>query len=310
MTPFANLLQVAVVLSIASVVLGAFGRWHFLPDLLCHFRFQATATLIVAGTMLWLLKRTRWSIASLFFGGILLFSLADYIVPATNSGPADYRLLTMNVLTSNPEKQRVTDYIVAEDPDFILLQEINESWVTHLDERLGGTWPYSKTIPRDDNFGIGIYSKLPWSQIDVVQYANEITTPTISSSFDLPGGKKLRVVVTHPVPPIGGDYWRSRNEHFVAIASDVVSGISERTIVAGDLNCTPWSWHFRELVRRSRLRNSAKGFGPSISWSPTSLTVFGLPIDHVLVGEAITIRDRVVGPHLGSDHRPIIVDFD
>ena len=82
-----------------------------------------------------------------------------------------------------------------------------------------------------------------------------------------------------------------------------------RTIVAGDLNCTPWSPNFVDLLKSSNLINSGLGHGLAISWTPIPITALGLPIDHVLVGDGIQVADRKVGPHVGSDHRPVIVDF-
>ncbi len=309
MTRLANLLEILSFLSIAGVVIGFFGRWHFFPDLFCHFRIQATGTLIIAGALLWPLKRKRWSIASLLFGFTLFASLVPFIWPTSPQGKHTHRLMTMNVLTGNPRKELVTEYIRDQDPDFILLQEIDQTWVDVLDENLLDDWPYSKTFPRNDNFGIGIYSKVPWLQCDVLQFPVKIATPSIAAEFQLPSGKALRIVVTHAIPPMNKTKWQSRNELFDYLARDVRSGNAARTLVAGDLNCTPWSWHFRRLLEQSELKNSAKGHGVSTSWLPVPLAAFGLPIDHVLVGEHVAVVCRTVGPYLASDHRPVIMDF-
>lgn len=306
----AKLLQVIVLLSMAGVIVGFFGRWHFRADLACHFRVQATAALLIAGLILWPLKRRRWSMASLLFGGMLAGSLVPFLWPNSIVGPGSYRLLTLNVLTSNPHPDRVIEYIVEQDPDFILLQETNLEWVKTLDKALAESWPYSKTVPRSDNFGIVIYSKIAWSSCNVVEYAAEIPTPSLSALIELPNGQPLRLIATHSLPPMSLPYWQARNSLFAELASDVQSVAADRTIVAGDLNCTPWSYWFRKLLRESGLHNSALGQGLGISWLPIPMTACGLPIDHVLVGSGIRVSHRQVGPSVGSDHRPIIVDFD
>ena len=38
----------------------------------------------------------------------------------------------LNVLVSNQEKQKVVDYLLKEDPDFIFLYETNGEWISFL----------------------------------------------------------------------------------------------------------------------------------------------------------------------------------
>ncbi len=71
---------------------------------------------------------------------------------------------------------------------------------------------------------------------------------------------------------------------------------------------TPWSPHFRRLLRDSELRDVARGRGLSPTWYPTPLPL-GIPIDHVLVSDEIGVAQREVGPDLGSDHRAVRVEL-
>ena len=79
-------------------------------------------------------------------------------------------------------------------------------------------------------------------------------------------------------------------------------------MVVGDLNCTPWSPHFRRLLRDAGLRDVARGRGLEPTWYPTSLPL-GIPIDHVLVSDEIGVANRELGSDLGSDHRPVRVEI-
>ena len=76
----------------------------------------------------------------------------------------------------------------------------------------------------------------------------------------------------------------------------------------GDLNVSPWSAEFRQLLKDSQLRDSTKGFGLQPTW-PTHVRLMQIPIDHLLYSSDIKIIDRRVGPNIGSDHYPLIVDL-
>jgi endonuclease/exonuclease/phosphatase (EEP) superfamily protein YafD len=78
--------------------------------------------------------------------------------------------------------------------------------------------------------------------------------------------------------------------------------------VLGDLNVSPWSWHFRRLVRESGLRDSMRGWGVQPSW-PTFNPLLRIPLDHALHSPGIRIADRQTGRRVGSDHYPLVIDF-
>jgi endonuclease/exonuclease/phosphatase family metal-dependent hydrolase len=46
-----------------------------------------------------------------------------------------------------------------------------------------------------------------------------------------------------------------------------------------------------------------------LQWSwPVGLWPLALPIDHCLVSEKVEVVDRWMGPDVGSDHYPLVVD--
>ena len=249
----ANLLEVAAFLSIAAMLIGCFGRWHFLPDLFSHFRIQSAAALFLAAIGLFFLKRRRWSLVSGVACVVLLATLVRFFLPVAHSGEADFRLMVMNVLTDNDRKEAVAGYIKKTNPDFIVLVETDAAWVAAMDGALLSRWPHRKAEPRSDNFGLVMYSKLPWESCEVIQYPGPMRTPALSATFSLPDGERLRLIGAHPVPPMNDLLWRSRNALFEQLAADVTAAGAARTIAVGDLNCTPWSYWFKRLQTKSGL---------------------------------------------------------
>jgi endonuclease/exonuclease/phosphatase (EEP) superfamily protein YafD len=100
---------------------------------------------------------------------------------------------------------------------------------------------------------------------------------------------------------------RIRNRQLTRVAA-IANATSGPLVVAGDFNVTPWSPHFRRVLATSGLRDCALGQGLGASW-PAPATWLGIRIDHCLASAHWRVLDARVGPHLGSDHRPIIVEL-
>jgi endonuclease/exonuclease/phosphatase (EEP) superfamily protein YafD len=99
---------------------------------------------------------------------------------------------------------------------------------------------------------------------------------------------------------------RLRNGQLRAIAARAKKS-NAPVIVLGDLNFTPWSPYFRELLRDGGLRNTSQGHGLHASW-PALLPMGRIPLDHCLVSPEIRVSNKQVGPYIGSDHLPVMVE--
>ena len=73
-------------------------------------------------------------------------------------------------------------------------------------------------------------------------------------------------------------------------------------------SATRWCGAFAQMQAAAGLRDSSDGMGYQGTW-PTMLPCFlRIPIDQVLVGGGIGVRDRRVGMDIGSDHLPVLAD--
>ena len=79
-------------------------------------------------------------------------------------------------------------------------------------------------------------------------------------------------------------------------------------VLLGDLNCTVWSPYFGRLVRDSGLKDSSRGWGVQPSW-PAGNWLLRIPIDHCLHSPEVRVVRRGIGPDVGSDHFPVIVEM-
>jgi len=121
------------------------------------------------------------------------------------------------------------------------------------------------------------------------------------------GRKRMAFLGTHPLPPANRDYAHHRNNQLEQIPASL-EHIRDPVLLMGDLNTTPWSYVFKDLLRRTGLHNSLIGRGIQPSW-PAPYPPLLIPLDHVLTSRDIIIHNRFTGPATGSDHYPVIVDF-
>ncbi|MDD5708245.1 MAG: endonuclease/exonuclease/phosphatase family protein [Kiritimatiellae bacterium] len=301
-----GLLTAAGIVASAGTLLGFAGRFSWFLDLFSHFRVQYLLGLIVLTIVLFIGHHRKTAYAFLIFAGINLVTILPLYFSGANmpeeASPA-LRAMLINVNTRFGDPNRVRAAVLAADPDILVLEEISSLWMKNL-EWLTHSHPHSLAKPRGDNFGIGLYSKLPIVEAKVVSIG-DAEVPSILATISTPHAN-LRVIATHPLPPGGRDYSRWRNEQLERLPDYVRSHLP--VLLLGDLNVTPWNYHFRRLLARSGLRDSAKGYGVQPTW-PSNIPLLRIPIDHCLHSEDVIIVDRKVGGNVSSDHYPLIVDF-
>jgi endonuclease/exonuclease/phosphatase (EEP) superfamily protein YafD len=152
---------------------------------------------------------------------------------------------------------------------------------------------------------IALYSRLPLSRAKIV-YIGAAGVPSVIAEVEV-AGERATVISTHPLPPAGSSYSRWRNDQLEKIP-EFVGNATSPVLLLGDLNVTPWSHHFRRLLKRTGLRDASQGRGVQPTW-PTHNRLLRIPIDHCLHSPEIVVVQKEIGPHVGSDHFPVIVDF-
>jgi endonuclease/exonuclease/phosphatase (EEP) superfamily protein YafD len=181
---------------------------------------------------------------------------------------------------------------------------VNAGWLKAMEE-VHPDYPYRKSESREDNFGIVLYSKVPFTRSETL-YLGRAAMPSVTAEIDVEG-RKLTIVGTHTLPPIDDVFTDLRNDQLEALA-EYLATVSGPKILMGDLNTSPWSYYFGKFLSGSNLEDSFRGRGVRPTW-PTHGFLMRIPIDFFLVSEEIVIRDANVGTHIGSDHFPVIVDF-
>lgn len=295
----ARFFQALALLAVVGFVFGLLGRLNWNFDLFSHFRMQYAVILLACGVALVTLRQWRSGAASLV-AGLTLAVLAIFPFPRnppSAAGARTLKLVSFNVNTANPGKQEVLRFLEKEDADLVFLMEVNNAWVASL-KPLEARYPHRLAAPRSDNFGAAVYSKHPLSG-GGIRYFGEYDLPWVA--LELPD-LGMHIAAVHPLPP-GETNTLDRNRMLLEVASQLKD--KPGAMLCGDLNLTPYSPWFREVLARGGLRNPAPPYSPT--WMRHSL--FAIPIDHVLLGPGLTLVSRRIEPPLGSDHNAVVVEI-
>ncbi len=303
--------RLRLLIALLGLVLGTsfLGPWWWFGDLLAEFRLQF---LIVAGLLtLGAAILRAWPELGLALGIALLDLVGSRPAgPAPARAAADapgLRLVQFNALKGSAADGPFRDWIAQVEPDLLFVQEVDAARVEALADV-----PGFRTLAadyREDNFGLVVLVRHELAEQVEVKVRRIQGLPSLEVGLRH-GDLELRILSTHTLPPAGRAMAEARNRHLAEAGAwaEAVRARGEVPIIIGDLNATPWAHAFRTLVREHELVDSRRGHGIQSSW-PAPLGPVGIPIDHCLHDARLVSVRREVGPHLGSDHRPIVVDL-
>lgn len=300
---WSGLLKAAAAVTLLFSVVTVVDTGLYAVELLAHFRLQYFIAALALLAAFILQRVPLYSIAML---GAAVIN-GGYLVPwyqgeqAAGEGTS-LKLLYANVLSSNDDVGRLLAVIEKEAPDMIVLLEFSTGWQAAA-ANLRSTYPISYLQPRDDNYGIALFSRRPLTSVHHVDSPPR-GHPTIVARFAF-DGQPLTLIATHASIPVGADNFAARNEQLESVA-ELVRHTAGPVVILGDLNASLWDRHYRAFEAATALRNARLGFGLMPTW-PTFLPFAMIPIDHVLLSSDLDVVELRRGPRIGSDHLPLIV---
>ncbi|HLF42492.1 MAG TPA: endonuclease/exonuclease/phosphatase family protein [Acidimicrobiia bacterium] len=299
----------AAVIAVASLASFA-GRWVWWLDVLANFRAQYFVVLALLGGIVML---SRWRRTGMVILGVSLINLV-FVAPLYfgSPGESDPRaphlvVMSFNLFSSNESYNEVIEYIEAIDADLVFLHEASRPWEVALD---AAALDYEIIRGRSDNLIFGTLV-LARDEVQAVSHGFAEAQPRAVALDYQPDGWPVPVEVlsTHTLAPTTEERASLRDAQ-LAFAADWAAEQEGAFFVVGDLNATPWSWPFRNLVSKGGLRNSQIGFGLQPTFAATSFGFLRVPIDHLLHSDGLRVRERNLGPSLGSDHFALLVDLE
>ncbi|PKO80964.1 MAG: hypothetical protein CVU19_09480 [Betaproteobacteria bacterium HGW-Betaproteobacteria-13] len=267
------------------------GTFAWLVDLIAHWQWLYV---VAGGVCAAILLRRRPAVLVLLATGLIgigwsgATTRADSATPG--SGPA-LTIATANLELGQASLDDLAHWIGGLGADLVVLQEVSKESARRIAQ--WQDYPHQLVTADEGPFGLAILSRTPLTGSEALE---SLQQPLRYRSFISWQGHRIGISAIHPMPPISPTYHQRRVEMLTEEAqwSQLVSAPS---IVAGDLNSTPWSSALASVAPAGLLR--ATGLRPT--W-PAILPV--IPIDHILINDAWQVVESGVGPNIGSDHRP------
>jgi endonuclease/exonuclease/phosphatase (EEP) superfamily protein YafD len=302
---FFGLLSLAAILISIATVAGFFGLRHWRFELASQFRLQYLLFLVATGIAFGLGKKF-YRLAGCAVPALLNLALIAPLYFGTDHAAdgRSYRAELINLNFQNRDYQAVRTFVRESNPDIVVVLELTDLWAQQL-STLSEQYPYCASDAEKRSAGIAVWSRFPIVAKEFM-VEEKSRMPTVITTLDVEG-RSLILIGAHPAQPVARRGFILRNLHLDHLAG-LVHQSPKPILLLGDLNITSWSPYFTKLVKAGNLRDSRRGFGLCTSW-PDYLPYFGLTIDHALYTDGLAITGRDVGPYLGSDHYPVIVDF-
>lgn len=304
----AKLLSIPAVVAIALSLCACFSASNDFFELASHLRVVYFFWLLLLTIEFLVFRYYKWFAVCLVF----VCLNAAYLAPLYMKPPAGTMSKPLSILQFNLWGGKNYDYetifkvIESNNPDIIGFSEVTQTWENTLLTKLKSKYPYSVTHDpkREPHYGgVCLFSRYPlqYGKVDIFYKSQRAR---ISADVQLPG-KTIFFVLAHPKVPKPGTTFR--NDEFIVIAEQIKSQ-KLPAILIGDLNCTPFSAYFDQLLKQASLQDSERGFGYQPTWSlhwPTPL----FPIDHLLHSQDFTTAKRETLSAAGSDHYPLLVEL-
>jgi endonuclease/exonuclease/phosphatase (EEP) superfamily protein YafD len=307
---FSLILTLLVSLLAFVSVLSFFGRLNLWFDLFSHFRLQYAVVFVLCCAIFAALKRSRLAI----FAGLLVLlngiPVAALWIPNSGRGgrpaePCRLSLMNLNLQYGNTECNAVDGVIARFDPDIVTFQELSPMMYAHLQKSLR-SYPHSFATPRNDPYGIGIFSKKRFVATD----ANPLELPinlAMRADIDLEG-HRITILSAHVCGPTSKAGYDLDMDLVRALRKFCEQRPNQPIVMVGDFNCTPWSHLFRRLKKAGDFLDSERGVGLQCSWPAfNNFAWLSIPIDHCFYSHGLLCLERVLGPIVGSDHRPLFL---
>jgi endonuclease/exonuclease/phosphatase (EEP) superfamily protein YafD len=301
--------------SAAAAVLSLGGAFSDRLDILTHFTplYFAGGVLALA---LAVAARTgavpavaASLVATLICGSIMAPEfLAAARAPSPSGVGKSLKLVQFNLWDRNFDPAGTARWIERQDADIVVVEEAVGAGAAVV-QAIAPHYPYRATSsPASDGSTMILSKTRPQASGDL--YGGGVKRFAGAWAKFGEGKAAFTVVAAHYTWPIPAGPQQAQSRRL----SEFLNGLDRSSlIVAGDFNSTPWSFAMRRQDARFALARLTRA---KFTWPTASFTGLRwlspppfLPLDHVYAGDAWRLAAINLGPPLGSDHLPVVVEL-
>ena len=262
---------------------------------------------------LFALAAGRWLLAGLCLVVTAILAVLAWPMSRRRTGVTDGPRLTVlyaNVKFDQPTPQlaarALLDVVTARRVEVLAVSEATLAFAEALEAfGMAHELPHRVGAPVT-----GPEASVLWSRNAVREMGDAGPGPTWDADAVIEvDGAPVRIIVTHPLPPVGGDmrpHWRPG----LASTARRARRSSEPVLVVGDLNAARWHRVWRRFVGDEFVSaHEATGRGWTMSWPADRWFPPVVRLDHALCGrglEPLAVEEVRVP---GSDHRGFVVSI-
>jgi endonuclease/exonuclease/phosphatase (EEP) superfamily protein YafD len=312
---FINLLggltATAVVVLMTMSFLGYLRSTYWLAEIFANFYLQYSWAFLLIIPLLIMAKRPVW-LTLATFGFILNFVtlLPFYFQPTAQAIPINTSAGKLTVMHTNVN-YHTNDFaplallVREQKPDVLVVVELPSQNYSLLAELIP-EYSLQYHLPGRARLGMAFFVKPEFgTQFEKTYFSQHADYPSITARITTQTQETIQFALIHPPPPITERTQQVRNDVLLGAAAWAAAQ-TDPVVVLGDFNATSWSKIFNELLETGNLQDSRLNNGVQPSWPSFLPKAFRIPIDHVLVRD-LTVTDRQILPHVGSDHLPVLV---
>ena len=304
------LLFVGVVI-LALLIAGHLNRLHPAFDSIGHFRLHLAVIGLLIDLLLISSKSLLGGAALAIVSALSFFTTVWPTLGTARAEPvvrelATYRLLQANLRFDNKTPEEFLRLLGETRPDVATVEEIPEMWAQRL-KSIAGMYPHQLICPgRDRIGGVAIVSRRPFATGGMSYCDGDGAVAVQTVDF---GGQPVTIAAMHLEWP-----WPKMQPQQLVWLRPVFNRIktsADRVLIGGDMNAAPWSAALSHIADGTGTRTLPQFRGTWLFHGlPKSLAVWlGLPIDNILSNSGIALHSAVTQREIGSDHRPILIEF-
>jgi len=209
--------------------------------------------------------------ATAFIAFFLKVSSNDNLILPQHNLLPKIKVAHFNLSTFNKEDPEIELILNEINPDVISFQEFTPDWESPLSTMLMINYPYAHKMMRVDPFGMAIFSKKPFKNINTFMY-DDIPNLTVTINNDL---QDIDIISSYI--PLFYPQPKMNREHHLDIVSNAIAESKNPKVVIGDYSRVYWQAEMVKFRNNSKLNNSRRSTALS---SPN-------PYDHIFYSDEL-----------------------